>query len=253
MNFVSRIEENNVALEAYQLLVQEWGIDINGFDQRGCNVICCIFQDKRVHDLQFSLKTVLQLGADAGHRNNVGLPALHCAVFCGRFTDLVVKNRVVGLLSQNGQLRINQKTLHGETILHLFVWRLIEISNAKWKSSVAVEAISFSSHGPAALKVLIDFGADRSIKCMDGKTALERLREDLDNATLGEWERAGYRKFVAVPQKLISILESHVPATQEAVAPTGVRLEIVGSLGVNNRCSLNAASTIVWMRRTNLS
>lgn len=210
---VSAIQENNIALDAYHLLLQEWGVDINGVDEQGCNVICHIFRDEeKIHDFQFSLETILQLGADAGHRNNYGYTALHCAILVDRFPDLIVRHRILELSSQNGQLHINQKTLYGDTILHLFVCRLIVISNAKRKSSVAVEAISFSSHGPAALKVLIDFGVDKNIKDDSGGTTLEKLRQGLCDVKIGKWEREGYRDFAALAQKLIYILESYVPA-----------------------------------------
>ncbi|KAF4968001.1 hypothetical protein FSARC_4562 [Fusarium sarcochroum] len=76
--------------QTIEMLLEDFSVDINAKDRRGCNILCTILRSRSYNinerDMEngyYKVKAMLQRGCDPRNLNNMGQTPLHCAAnFC---------------------------------------------------------------------------------------------------------------------------------------------------------------------------
>lgn len=158
-------------LERISHIVYHFNVDVNTKDHSGNTILRPIFEQSRdgggILTLLHGLK---ELGFDFDRTNSQGESTLHYACLSLR---LVLSDRfmaVIDFIMDHSQCDINRTDRSGRTALHCFFSPGIE------RARRYVE-LSYFSNISKSLFGLLDLGADRYIKDLDGRSALHYLQD----------------------------------------------------------------------------
>ncbi|KAJ3543358.1 hypothetical protein NM208_g3618 [Fusarium decemcellulare] len=140
--------------EALELVTRDFGIDINTTDAAGNTFLHqpMGFTEITIHPA----RNCIACGLDLSKRNNKGETMLHSNYGFSNTHELV------SLFLKESQLDINTQDSEGRTVLHSF----LKVDDGRFWDVIW-------RHKPNNLMVLLDLGADRSLRDAEGETASE--------------------------------------------------------------------------------
>ncbi|KAH7129926.1 hypothetical protein B0J13DRAFT_509293 [Dactylonectria estremocensis] len=203
---INNIRDTNAFRSTVNLLVRDWGVDLNtAVNEKGCNILCCCFQKENIRIIHTKLDTLIAFGANPAQRNCEGKTVLHCASLSFRFACLVVKTQLLEYLLRDGRLHINDGDNDKRTILTNLVSRMLYFVG---KGSEKATCRRYLKYGPPALRRLLDLGADRFGGC-DSKTVLTLAIKLSINEGRSNLEEADFWMYHTVIEKARDVLDNY--------------------------------------------
>ncbi|KAG5661854.1 hypothetical protein KAF25_004093 [Fusarium avenaceum] len=198
-----------IALEMISHVVYHYNVDINTRDLSGNIALWLVVKLYVNRDGTHTLlQGLVELGFSFDRENNGGQTILHCACLSGRALSSNNFMVVIKFIMGHSRIDINKADQGGKTALHCLISTQIAMDTGYYEPWY-LENMSKSLVG------LLDLGADRYIKDLDGRLALSYLRDTAKAFRPGaEQLDQNEEEYLLVIGKMIELLEHYqtVPA-----------------------------------------